>query len=66
MPNRYEEIKDMSLKAMAEYFRVLAYCKMRDGSYQPCPYLGTDRTCQQCWEEYLSEEVTDGEAIPIR
>lgn len=66
MGNRYEEIKDMSLKAMAEFFRVLAYCKMRDGSYQPCPYLGTEHTCQQCWEEFLSEEVADDTLVQSR
>lgn len=56
----------MRLKDMAEYLRVLAYCKMRDSEYNPCPYLGTDHSCQQCWEDYLSEEIKDGEAIPIR
>lgn len=63
MPNRYEAVRDMSLKAMAEYFQVLAYCKMRDGTYNPCPYLGTDRSCQDCWEEYLQEDIKDGQAI---
>lgn len=63
MPNRYETVRDMSLKAMAEYFHVLAYCKMREGFYSPCPYLGTDRSCQECWEEYLHEDVKDGQII---
>lgn len=64
--NRYENVQSMSLKAMAEYFHVLAYCKMRDDEYNPCPYLGSDHSCQECWEEYLKEEFKDGEAIPIR